>query len=64
MVSNAIMKTLGLPTKSNNKLTSEDIVATVEAGGAAGVLAPSEQAAIENVMDLESRFGSKRHDST
>lgn len=56
VVSNAIMKTLGLPTKSNNKLTSEDIVATVEAGGAAGVLAPSEQAAIENVMDLESRL--------
>ena len=39
-----------------NKITSEDIVATVDAGAAAGLIAPSEQAAIENVMDLESRL--------
>ncbi len=55
-LSTAILKMLGLPTKNNNKLTEEDIVATVEAGGEAGLLAPSEQAAIENVMDLESRL--------
>ena len=43
-------------TQNKNKITSEDIVATVDAGAAAGLIAPSEQAAIENVMDLESRL--------
>lgn len=54
VISNALMKLFGLPTQ--NKITSEDIVATVDAGAAAGLIAPSEQAAIENVMDLESRL--------
>ncbi len=56
VISNALMKLFGLPTQNKNKITSEDIVATVDAGAAAGLIAPSEQAAIENVMDLESRL--------
>ncbi|MCD8339063.1 MAG: hemolysin family protein [Burkholderiales bacterium] len=56
LISNGIIKAFGLPTKNQEQITSEDIAATVEAGGEAGLLAPSEQAAIENVMDLESRL--------
>ncbi len=56
IISNSIMKMLGLPTQNKTRLTSEDIVATVDAGAAAGLIAPTEQAAIENVMDLESRL--------
>ncbi len=56
VISNAIMRLFGLPTQNKDKITSEDIVATVDAGAAAGLLAPNEQAAIENVMDLESRL--------
>ena len=56
LVSNGIMKLLGLPTQNKSHITSEDIVATVDAGAAAGLIAPTEQAAIENVMDLESRL--------
>ena len=55
-ISNFIMKMLGVSGKSNEKITNEDIVATVEAGVAAGLLDPMEQAAITNVMDLESRL--------
>lgn len=55
-ISNALLRLLGLPLQNKNRITSEDIVATVDAGAAAGLLAPSEQAAIENVMDLESRL--------
>lgn len=55
-ISNSIMRLFGLPTQNKYKITSEDIVATVDAGAAAGLLAPNEQAAIENVMDLESRL--------
>ena len=56
IISNSIMKMLGLPTQNKTRLTSEDIVATVDAGAAAGLIAPTEQAAIENGMDLESRL--------
>ncbi len=51
-----ILKMLGISTKKDDQLTSDDIVATVDAGAAAGLLAPSEQSAIENVMDLENRL--------
>lgn len=53
---NGIMRFFGLPLKNQDAVTSEDIVATVDAGAAAGVIAPIEQAAISNVMDLESRL--------
>lgn len=51
-----IMKLIGVPLKASDKITNEDIRATVEAGAAAGVIAPSEKSAIANVMDLESRL--------
>ncbi len=55
-ISSFIMKIFGVPTKANDKITNEDILATVEAGAAAGVIAPNEKSAITNVMDLESRL--------
>ena len=55
-MSGFIMRVCGLPTTSKEKITNEDIVATVEAGVAAGLLDPQEQNAITNVMDLESRL--------
>lgn len=50
------MKLLGTPTTTKEKITNEDIDATVEAGVAAGIIAPQEQTAITNVMDLENRL--------
>ena len=56
VTSGYIMKLLGIPTTTKEKITNEDIEATVEAGVAAGIIAPQEQTAITNVMDLESRL--------
>ena len=56
VTSGCIMKLLGIPTTTKEKITNEDIEATVEAGVAAGIIAPQEQTAITNVMDLESRL--------
>lgn len=55
-LSSLLIRLLHLPAKASDEITSEDIVATVEAGAEAGLLDPSEQAAIHNVMDLESRY--------
>lgn len=55
-ISSCIMKAFGISAKTNEKITNEDIVATVDAAVAAGVIAPMEQSAITNVMDLESRL--------
>ena len=51
VTSGCIMKLLGIPTTTKEKITNEDIEATVEAGVAAGIIAPQEQTAITNVMD-------------
>lgn len=56
VTSGCIMKLFGIPTTTKEKITNEDIEATVEAGVAAGIIAPQEQTAITNVMDLESRL--------
>ena len=56
VTSGCIMRLLGIPTTTKEKITNEDIEATVEAGVAAGIIAPQEQTAITNVMDLESRL--------
>lgn len=56
VTSGCIMKLFGIPTVTKEKITNEDIEATVEAGVAAGIIAPQEQTAITNVMDLESRL--------
>lgn len=55
-LSDVCIKSLGLPTKRQETITSEDILASVGAGTAAGVLAPQEEAVIQNVFELESRL--------
>ena len=55
-LSDACMKTLGVPTMRQETITSEDILASVGAGAAAGVIAPQEEAVIQNVFELESRL--------
>lgn len=54
-LANIIIRRLGLPEHAKEKITSEDILATVNAGTAAGVIATEEQIAIENIFELESR---------
>ena len=54
-VTNMLLRLFGSPLKPNTPITSDDVLATVIAGGDAGVIAPSEQAVIENVFHLESR---------
>ena len=56
IAANAIMRAMSVPLKNQDKITNEDIMATVEAGAAAGVIAPIEHTAITNVMDLESHL--------
>ena len=55
-LSDACLKTLGVPTMRQETITSEDILASVGAGAAAGVIAPQEEAVIQNVFELESRL--------
>lgn len=55
-LSDTFMKGLDYSTKRQDTITSEDILASVGAGTAAGVIAPQEEAVIQNVFDLESRL--------
>ncbi len=54
-ISNYLMGLLGIPLKPRDKITTHDILASVIAGGNAGIIAPGEQAVIENVFNLENR---------
>lgn len=54
-LSNAALKAAGVPLIPLDKITSDDILASVDAGADAGVIDPSEQAVIENVFNLENR---------
>lgn len=54
-LANVFIRLLGLPAQSTHKITSEDIVATVDAGAAAGIIASEEQAVIENIFELDNR---------
>lgn len=54
-IADFFIRALGLPLKSTDKITSEDIIATVDAGTAAGILDSNEQTAIENIFGMESR---------
>ena len=54
-LANIIIRRFGLPERTKDKITSEDIIATVDAGTAAGVIASEEKNAIENIFELESR---------
>ena len=55
-LSDSCIRSLGLPTNREETITSEDILASVGAGAAAGVIAPQEKAVIQNVFELESRL--------
>ncbi len=55
-VSSFFMKLMGVSSRQTEKITNEDVMATVEAAMAAGVIAPLEKTTITNVMDLESRM--------
>ncbi len=54
-IANLVIKAFGLPLKSTDKITSEDIIATVDAGTEAGILDTREQYAIENIFNMENR---------
>ena len=49
-LANVIIRRLGLPERTKDKITSEDIIATVDAGTAAGVIADEEKNASENII--------------
>ena len=51
-----LMKFFNLPTAREDRLTSEDIVATINEGSRAGLIAPTEKDAIKNFMNLEDRY--------
>lgn len=52
---NGLFRLLGLPTVRNDTMTPDEIIAVVQAGADAGVLAEQEHALIENVFDLDFR---------
>lgn len=51
----AIFHLLGLPTRRDDKITSDDVLAMMEAGARAGVLPHREQQVIANVFELDTR---------
>ena len=51
----AIFHLLGLPTLRDDKITSDDVLAMMEAGARAGVLPHREQQVIANVFELDTR---------
>jgi CBS domain containing-hemolysin-like protein len=55
-VSNRIMKLLGVPIVNRRVMTSEDLLATLDAGAQAGILDSNERSAIENVIGMEDRL--------
>ncbi len=52
---NALIRLLHLPTRRDDSITPEDILAMTEAGARSGLLAPGEQQAIENIFELDTR---------
>lgn len=52
---NGVFKLLRISTVREDNMTSEDIVAVVEAGAEAGVLKTQEQYLIENIFDMQER---------
>lgn len=54
-MANALFKLFKLPTIRQDNLTSEDIVAFVDAGAQAGVIKAQEQYLIENIFDMQQR---------
>ncbi len=54
-LANAIFRLLRISTVREDNMTSEDIVALVEAGAESGVLKAQEQYLIENIFDMQAR---------
>ena len=54
-LTDALFKLLGLPSRRDDSITSDDIRAMAHAGAEAGVLAAREHQVIENVFELETR---------
>ena len=54
-LANRLAALLGLPTVRDDRVTSDDILALMEAGARAGVLAAREQQVITNVFELDTR---------
>ncbi|PJG85111.1 hemolysin family protein [Conservatibacter flavescens] len=52
---NALFKLFKIPTVRQESMTSEDIVAMVDAGAQAGVFKAQEQYLIENIFDMQTR---------
>ncbi len=52
----AVIRLFGLNVEQDDKITSEDIMASVVAGAEEGLIAPEEQAVIQNVFSLENRL--------
>jgi len=50
-----LMRILRLPTRRDERVTSDDILALAEAGTRSGVLARGEQRIIENIFELDTR---------
>src|SRR3546814_258643 len=50
-----LMRLLRLPTRRDERITSDDILALAEAGTRSGVLARGEQRIIENIFELDTR---------
>ena len=51
-----VIRLFGLNIERDDRITSEDIMASVVAGAEEGVIAPEEQAVIQNVFSLENRL--------
>lgn len=56
VLANAIMRMMRVPLNNQDQITNEDVIATVEAGAKAGVIAPLEHTAITNMMGLENHL--------
>lgn len=55
-VVNGIMRVLQIPLHTEDEITNEDVMATVEAGAKAGVIAPLPHTAITNMMGLDNHL--------
>lgn len=54
-IANALFRLLHISTKREDTMTSDDIIAIVDAGAEAGVLKTQEQYLIENIFDMQQR---------
>ncbi|HYG43002.1 MAG TPA: hemolysin family protein, partial [Bordetella sp.] len=54
-IADQLMRLLRLPTRRDERITSDDILALAEAGTRSGVLARGEQRIIENIFELDTR---------